>query len=261
MPEVPKQPAIDENRVRLVLVQALDRIGAVVTRRVAEFAARGRNVSLKTILCYGDSNTWGAPPHGGRRFSADVRWAGVLRNTLGADYFVIEEGLGGRTTVWDDPIEGHKNGKTYLQPCLDSHTPLDLVIIMLGTNDLKKRFSLSPFDIAAGAGVLVDMVMNSKAGRDWQYAPAVLLICPPPTADLSKIAPEFSFFADMFEGAETKSQRLSVHYARVAQERGCHFLDAGTVIQTSSYDGIHLEAEAHQKLGEAVAEKVKGILS
>ncbi len=109
---------------------------------------------MKTILCYGDSNTHGFNPATQGRFSLSERWTGVLMRELGSDYHVIEEGLGGRTTVWDDPIMESRNGRDYLLPCLWSHKPLDLVIIMLGTNDLKDRFSLTPFDIAAGAGAL-----------------------------------------------------------------------------------------------------------
>ena len=97
------------------------------------------------ILCYGDSNTWGYNPSTKERYDRYERWTGILQFTLGDEYHVIEEGLNGRTTVWDEPIEGeYKNGKTYLVSCLESHKPLDLVIIMLGTNDLKKRFSVTP---------------------------------------------------------------------------------------------------------------------
>jgi lysophospholipase L1-like esterase len=106
---------------------------------------------VRTILRYGDSNTRGFDPEPGERFPEDVRWPGVLRTRLGDDYRVIEEGLSGRTTVWDDPIEGvHKNGRTYLRPCLESHSPVDLIALMLGTNDLKKRFGSSASDIAQG---------------------------------------------------------------------------------------------------------------
>ena len=95
---------------------------------------------MKTILCYGDSNTWGLNPETLTRYAPDVRWPGILKQELGSDYAIIEEGLSGRTTVWDDPLEGYKNGKTYLSPCLNSHKPLDLVIIMLGTNGNFQRF-------------------------------------------------------------------------------------------------------------------------
>ena len=104
---------------------------------------------MKTILCYGDSNTYGLKSDLVSRYPRNVRWTGILQEKLGSEYYVIEEGLGGRTTVWDDPVEDYKNGKKYLLPCLDSHKPLDLVIIMLGTNDLKSRFSVTPFDIGA----------------------------------------------------------------------------------------------------------------
>ena len=112
----------------------------------------------KTILCYGDSNTHGSAtverPDG--RYGPDERWPGVLRAALGSGWLVLEEGLGGRTTVSDDPVEGlEKNGRTYLLPCLHTHKPLDVVIIMLGTNDLKARFGKSAWEIAQGVGVLV----------------------------------------------------------------------------------------------------------
>ena len=208
---------------------------------------------MKTVVCYGDSNTWGYDPNTKTRFPNDVRWTGVLRQELGADYLVIEEGLNGRTTVWDDPIEGYKNGKEYLIPCLETHRPFDLIVIMLGTNDLKARFSLSAYDIAEGAGVLVDIVQKSDAGIDGK-APQVLLTAPPPIARLSE-------YAEMFEGAAAKSLRLSQHYQRVAAERGCHFLDAGQIVTSSDVDGIHFEASEHQKLGIAIAAAVKKILA
>jgi lysophospholipase L1-like esterase len=208
---------------------------------------------MKTVLCYGDSNTWGYDPVTEDRFPRDVRWTGVLRKALGDEYLVIEEGLNGRTTVWDDPIEGFKNGASYLVPCLESHRPLDLVVIMLGTNDLKMRFSLSPYDIAEGAGVLVDIVQKSAAGRDG-HAPQVLLIAPPPTTTLP------GRFAYMFEGAGPKSKHFAEQYRRVADAKRCHYLDAGSVIVSSELDGIHFEAGEHAKLGEAVAKAVREIL-
>lgn len=208
---------------------------------------------MKTVLCYGDSNTWGYDPTTADRFDRDTRWPGVLRQELGDGYLVIEEGLNGRTTVWEDPIEGYKNGREYLVPCLESHKPLDLIVIMLGTNDLKKRFSLSAFDVAYSAGVLVDVVKRSEAGVGGG-APQVLLVCPPPVGKLTE-------FAEMFEGSEEKSRRLPEWFARVAGEQGCRLLDAGEVVAASDLDGIHFEAPEHRKLGKAVAAAVKQILS
>ena len=132
---------------------------------------------MKTILCYGDSNTWGYDPVSADRHPYERRWTTVLQRVLGEDYLVIPEGLNGRTTVWDDPIELHKSGSTYLPPCLESHKPVDLVVIMLGTNDLKMRFGLPAVDIAAGAGVLVDLVGRSACGPGGA-APKVLVLVP-----------------------------------------------------------------------------------
>jgi lysophospholipase L1-like esterase len=211
-----------------------------------------RNSKMKRIMCYGDSNTWGYDPVTKDRFDHKTRWPRVLSRTLGDAYEIIEEGLSGRTTVWDDPIEGFKNGQVYLIPCLESHRPLDLVVIMLGTNDLKKRFSLSAFDIAEGARVLVNIVQGSQAGVSGR-APQVLLLAPPPTTTLTD-------YAEMFEGAEARSQKFSIHYQRVAQELGCAFLDTSTIIVSSPLDGIHFEANEHLKLGQAVALHVEELM-
>lgn len=207
---------------------------------------------MKRILCFGDSNTWGFNPATQDRFDRNTRWTGVLRNALGDGFEIIEEGLNGRTTVWEDPLEGYKNGYAYLIPCLETHRPLDLVVIMLGTNDLKLRFSLPPSDIAKGAGVLVKAVQQSEAGYAGA-APRVLLVAPPPVVRLTE-------YAEMFAGAEEKSRKLGYWYRQIALERGCAFLDAGEVIVSSELDGIHFEAGEHYKLGEAVARQVRVIV-
>ncbi len=208
---------------------------------------------MRTILCYGDSNTWGYDPETGDRFPEETRWPGVLRRELGEGYRVIEEGLPGRTTVWDDPIEGeHKNGRDYLRPCLESHRPIDLVTVMLGTNDLKGRFGLSASDIAQGAAGLADMALRSGCGPE-DAAPAVLLVAPPPLGRLTELA-------GMFEGSGEKSLGFSGHYRRFAEQSGCEFLDAAGVIVSSDVDGIHFDAEEHRKLGRAVAARVREIL-
>ena len=136
-------------------------------------------MTKKTVLCYGDSITWGKNPADEKRMNANERWTGVLRNGLEDDYSVIEEGLPGRTTVWDDPVSGaYKNGLNYLIPCLDSHRPINLCILMLGTNDLKKRFSLSATEIARGITVLVEVIEKSETGPEGS-APKILLLTPP----------------------------------------------------------------------------------
>jgi lysophospholipase L1-like esterase len=207
---------------------------------------------MKTILCYGDSNTWGFNPVTQDRFSLEERWTGVLAQELGAGYRVIEEGLNGRTTIWDDPIEEWRNGKAYFLPCLWSHKPIDLVTIMLGTNDLKERFSVSAYDIAAAAGVLVDIAQRSGAGPNGG-APQVLLMAPPVVASLTD-------YAEMFEDAEAKSRKFAEHYQRVARNYRCHFMDTAQIIVSSDLDGIHLEADQQHKLGLAVAARLREIL-
>jgi lysophospholipase L1-like esterase len=206
---------------------------------------------MKTIVCFGDSNTWGADPLQGSRFNRLQRWPGILRNILGEQYGVIEEGLCGRTTIYEDPAEDYKCGKDYIVPCLQSHTPVDLVIIMLGTNDLKKRFLLSACDIAKGAGLLVDLVQQSSYPGGYQ-APQVLLIAPPPIFEVGQ-------FKEMFEGGAATSLQFGAYYAGTAAKSGCHFLDAGKIISSSPVDGIHFDAREHAKLGTAVAEKVMEI--
>lgn len=211
-------------------------------------------METRTILCYGDSNTWGWDPATRGRYPRHVRWPGVLQAELGEAYEVIEEGLNGRTTVWDDPIEEHKNGKTYLLPCLESHAPLDLVVLMLGTNDLKLRFSLSPYDIAEGAGRLVYLILQSRAGRQ-EAAPRVLLLAPP------LIGPLDSNWQQMLEGAHAKAPALGAQFRRVSEQYGCAFLDTAEVIQPSPVDGLHLDASAHRLLGQRVAQAVLELFS
>ena len=187
-----------------------------------------------------------------QRYGVAERWPGVLRQSLGAEYLVIEEGLNARTTAFDDPIDGaHKNGKPYLLPCLETHHPIDLVIIMLGTNDLKHRFGLSAYDIASGAGALLDIVLSQPLGPGGK-PPQTLLICPPPLATLDLLA-------DMFVGGSQKSQEMAPHYRAAAGRRGSHFICAGDHIQSSDIDGIHLDVDQHALLGAAVAAKIEGI--
>jgi len=213
---------------------------------------------MTTILCYGDSNTWGMVPMNSltsaARHARMGRWPSAVQDRLGASATIIAEGLNGRTTVFDDPIDGaHKNGRTYLLPCLESHAPLDLVIIMLGTNDLKTRFNLCPHDIAAGAGKLVQMVTADVRGQNG-VVPRVLLICPP------RIGP-LSLFADVFAGAPEKSKQLDKHYRAIAGMLGCYYLNAAEHAAASDTDGIHLDAGQQHALGIAVADYLQPLLA
>jgi lysophospholipase L1-like esterase len=204
---------------------------------------------MSVIVAYGDSNTWGYDPAVGARFPADLRWTGVMSRELGAGFCVIEEGLNGRTSVFDDPIEPHRNGLTYLPPCLLSHAPLDLIIISLGCNDLKRRFSLSPNDIAQGVERLVLTAKSFPVGPAGG-APDVILAAPPPLVELTALA-------DMFEGGREKSRALGERFRVIAQLHGIGFVDAGAHIQCSPLDGIHYEADQHARLGQIMAAAVK----
>ncbi len=213
----------------------------------------------KRILAFGDSNTWGwdpanQPGAAPKRFPDEVRWTGVLQARLGEGYTVINEGLNGRTTVWEDPIEEFRCGKDQIIPVMDTQAPLDLAIIMVGTNDLKNRFGVPPSDIAAGAKVLVTRAL---ARRDafWNQQPKVLLVCPPPLGAVSK-----TWMGSSFGGSEEKSKELDAHYKAVAAQCGVGYLYAGQFIETGDIDGLHLERGAHQKLGDAIAKKVLEML-
>ena len=212
---------------------------------------------MKTLLCYGDSNTWGYIPGSATRYARHQRWTGVLQCSLGGDFVVIEEGLNSRTTVLDDPTKPFKNGKDYLVPCLDSHAPLDLVILMLGTNDLKHRFGMSAYDIGTNVATLLGLVKQSACSCSGD-APQVLLLAPPPVGKLTPVGS--TNFPEIFHGAEEKSRILGQIYRKFAQEAGVAFLDTSEVIVSSDVDGIHFEADEHRKLGGAVARQVKQLL-
>ena len=213
---------------------------------------------MKTILCYGDSNTWGSATRPGddQRYAADERWPVVLQAELGSNWTVIAEGLPGRTSVHPDPIEGHwLDGSAYLHPCLRSHRPLHAVAIMLGTNDLKQRFHVNSGDIASGIGVLLTIVAKAEAGP-LGGVPKMLVICPPP---ILKQHGALDRFVDMFAGGYEKSVRLAPLYAEVAREHGAAFLNGAEFIQSSPFDGIHLDADAQAALGQAVADKIRSL--
>ncbi len=207
----------------------------------------------KRILCFGDSNTWGAIPAGSGRFDETVRWTGRLQSLLGSEYTVIEEGHNGRTTVFEDRVENRMAGLDYLWPCLDSQSPLDLVIIMLGTNDTKTYFGASARNIADGAARLVRTAAESPFGPEWGH-PQVLLTAP------IRIEPHVLLEGLFGEQAAAKSRDFSREFERAARETGCHFLDASLYASPGPEDGLHLGPDGHAALAEAFCAKVKEIL-
>jgi lysophospholipase L1-like esterase len=199
----------------------------------------------RVVLCFGDSNTWGCPPNGaGERFPRDVRWPGVLQQLLGDEYYVIEEGLNGRTATLEHPWVEGLSGRTYLLPCCKSHAPLDLVIIFLGTNELAPFHHLPAPGIAESCASLVRVVRAAECGRDGG-TPPVLLVCPPP---IQATGPN----AAMFEDAAVKSQTLGRCFADAAAAVGAELLDLDGVLQYSVDDPIHLDADAHAALARAL---------
>lgn len=214
---------------------------------------------MRNVLFFGDSNTYGFDPESraagtGERFPAAVRWCGVTAHELGSSWHVIEEGLNGRTTVHEDPyrLTTHLSGGALLPTLLKSHLPLDVVVIMLGTNDLKPVYSLGLADIARGMAVLAEAVREFP----WPSCapcPQILLVSPPPLTD----AATCGLLAEFDARGVALSKQLADAYAGVAELEGCDFLDAGKVTKVGDFDGVHLDAAGHHALGLAVAAKVQ----
>lgn len=208
------------------------------------------------ILCYGDSNTYGYSPINGMRYAKDVRWTGVLQNLLGDDFCVIEEGCNGRTTIYDDPIEGWKNGFDYLKPCLNSHKPVDIVILMLGSNDLKSVFNLSAKQISEGAEVLVKEIISFTENKQG-FIPKIILVSPPFIGDDIE-ASGFNFAFD--RTAIARSKEFAKYYRQVADRNGCIFFDAAPCATPSKEDSLHLTPESHTALAKELYGVVKRCL-
>jgi lysophospholipase L1-like esterase len=215
------------------------------------------NPSIRAVLCFGDSNTWGFDPASGERFPTDVRWPGVLRRALGEDTVVAEEGLPGRTAASHHPLHPHWTARPYLLPALESHSPLDAVVIMLGTNDVDERYGLSAAAIAGNVAGLAEIVNRSRCGPEMRE-PFVLLVAPPP---LGPFADEYAA-ASLAEGVE-KSRQLGRLYGLASSYLGeeCDVLDAGDATALSERDGIHLDADGHERLGVAVGERLRARLN
>ena len=208
---------------------------------------------MKTVLCYGDSNTYGYVPETGLRYPKDIRYPGRLQMFLGDEYTVVEEGCNGRTTLCKEPGNEWKNGLDYLRPCLNSHKPVDTVVLMLGTNDLKKIYGLTAEEIAAGAGKLCD-VIKEFTGEKQERAAEIILVAPPEIGEGIAHSP---FGVSFGEDAISRSKEFPDLYRKVAEEKGCRFLNAAEYIAPSEYDSLHLTAEGHAILAEKLAEIIK----
>ena len=216
----------------------------------------------KHIVCLGDSNTHGycADPgdcaDGGIRFNESERWTRLLQAGLGDDYLVIEEGLSGRTTCFDDPIHEGLNALNYIYPCLKSHEFVDLLVIMLGTNDTKDRFYASAACIAIG---MARLVKKAQATECWgNKKPNILVIAPPPIGEGMLTSPVAE---TMGTGCVKKSEELAHYYKEQCDLIGCHFLDAGALgCEFNQIDYMHLTKQGHRTLAEALARRIPQLL-
>lgn len=205
---------------------------------------------MTEILCFGDSNTYGYNPANGMRYPSNIRWTGRLQAMLGDNYHVIEEGCNGRTTVFEDKIEGWKKGLDYLKPCLNTHKPLDIVIMMLGSNDLKNIFHASAQDIANGAETLVKEIIDFTKEKQG-FVPKIILVAPPEIGQDIKNSP---FSVSFDETAIERSKEFPRLYEVVAKRNNCVFFSASSCITASALDSLHLDPEAHEILAENLRE-------
>jgi lysophospholipase L1-like esterase len=207
------------------------------------------HLSVKRILCYGDSLTFGKIPGPTKRYSSHERWTGLLQNLLGAQYEIIEEGLRGRTTDLNDPNSIGRNGLEYFQSSILSHLPLDLVIILLGTNDLKEKFNRNAHEIAS-VFIKYKEAISFAAKYLEEKEPEILLLSPP-LIDENHALAEWGF-----KGGETKSKELCNEYQKIATEIHAHFLDLSSVIKPSNLDGIHLDKGENKKLAHIIHQEI-----
>lgn len=212
---------------------------------------------MQHILVYSDSLSWGIIPMTRQRLSFEQRWPGVMEIALcesGRKVRVIEDCLNGRRTVWDDPFKPGRNGLVGLAQRVEIHSPLELVILMLGTNDFQSMHDHNAWHSSQGMLALISAVRSAPI-EPGMPVPQILVVAPPAMqTPKGPIAPKFA-------GGVEKSVGLADAYRAVCQEAGCHYFDAGSVTTSSKVDGIHLDLEQHRVLGEALAGVVKPLLA
>lgn len=209
---------------------------------------------MKTVLCYGDSNTFGYEPLSGTRYPKEKRWTTILQKRLGEEFEVIPEGLNGRTTAYDRPDNVWKNGFPYLAPCIASNKPVDYIVFMLGTNDCNADLNLTPEDIAAGMERLIINVEEENPDMQ-DYLPKMIIVAPAAIREGWETSP----FADQLdENSVLKSHAIAPLYKAVAEKHGCMFLDCTDELEVSSFDCEHLTEKGHARLAELLAELILG---
>ena len=211
---------------------------------------------MKTVLAYGDSLTWGYDPSTGLRHDFFDRWPNVVGKALGHKVRVISEALNGRTTAYDEHlVAAERNGAKIFPTVLASHQPLDVVVIMLGTNDLKKSTGGGRvFEARQGMERLVEIAQNFPYQRGYA-PPKLLLVAPPPFCETTE--PDFAL---LFGHAVEESIHFRSAITKVAEEYDIAMFDAGEVCETSPTDGVHLDAKNTRRLGEALVEPIRKLL-
>lgn len=207
---------------------------------------------MKNIMCFGDSNTYGVNPKTGLRFPRDKRWTGILQKLLGEEYYVIEEGLSGRTTVWEDPLADNRCGIKVLPMLLDSHLPLNLVILMLGSNDWKHRFGVLPEDVSSGVEKLIKLIRHHAYSPAYSV-PDILIAAPIPKGEHLEKSPYPGFTRE----AIAYSKKLPGLLEEVAKRWNCLYLNAGEVACADKADQIHMDEVSHEKLAELFAQTIE----
>ncbi|QDU63612.1 hypothetical protein Pan216_44930 [Planctomycetes bacterium Pan216] len=211
---------------------------------------------MHQILVYADSLTWGIIPNTRKRLPFAQRWPGVVEQTLRSeqiDVRMIEDCLNGRRTVFDDPFKPGRNGLEGLEQRIEIHSPLSLVVLMLGTNDFQSVHPHNAWHAAQGIGALIDAIRRAPI-EPGMPVPRILVIAPPQPGDpKGPIAPKFA-------GARAKSEGLAEAIKRVTLEKDCPFFDAGSVTTTSQVDGVHLDADQHMHLGATLARVIGALL-
>jgi len=211
---------------------------------------------MEQILVYADSLSWGIIPDTRRRHPFEVRWPGRMETLLtgrGRAARVIEECLNGRRTVWEDPFKAGRRGVDGLAQCIESHAPLALVILLLGTNDFQSMHPHNAWHATQGIATLVDTIRNAPIEPDMPVAP-VLVVAPPPVGEpRGTIAPKFL-------GGDVKCVGLAAAYRALCDDLGCPFFDAASVVTASTVDGVHLDADAHVALGDVLADVVEPLV-
>ncbi|HQN65209.1 MAG TPA: SGNH/GDSL hydrolase family protein [Methylophilus sp.] len=212
---------------------------------------------MRQVLVYADSLTWGIIPNTRQRLPFEQRWPGVLEITLnlqGQHVRIIEDCLNGRRTVWDDPFKPGRNGLAGLAQRIEVNSPLELVILMLGTNDFQSMHDNNAWHSSQGILALISCIRNAPL-EPGMHVPEILVVCPPAiSSPKGPIAPKF-------EGGEKKCLGLAAAYQKVCDEAGCHFFDAGSVVSSSVIDGVHLDKAEHAVLGDTLSKIVLSLMA